>query len=194
MDARVGPEREEGGPRSRPARDLPLVGVSACLLGETVRYDGGHRREPGVAEGLDGSVRLLRICPEVAIGLGTPRETIHLVRRGQDVGLLTTGTRIDLTDRMAAWAERKVAELAAMRICGFILKARSPSCGLSVPEHDDDGRALAGRPGMGAFARVLRERMPDLPVAEEHELRDAEARRAFVARVVAYRDRGGTGA
>lgn len=191
MTARRAPEPREDPSMGRSAGELPLVGVSGCLLGEAVRYDGGHRREPGVAEGLAGSVRLLRICPEVAIGLGTPRETIHLVRIQKEVHLRTTATRIDLTERMAAWAQRKVEELAAAGVCGFILKARSPSCGLAVAEHDEAGAAIDGPPGMGAFARVLRARLPDLPVAEEHELRSEEARRAFVARVAAYRDRGG---
>ncbi|MBZ0268544.1 DUF523 domain-containing protein [bacterium] len=175
--------------RNRFPPRAPLVGVSACLLGDAVRYDGGHRREPGVAEALAREVRFVRICPEVGIGLGTPRETIHLVRRREDVRLRTTATEIDLTDRMAAWADRKVEELEAAGVCGFVLKARSPSCGLEVPEHTEEGEEVPGAPGMGAFARVLRERLPDLPVVEEHELRDEEARSAFVARVNAYRDR-----
>jgi len=168
---------------------MPLVGVSACLLGDAVRYDGGHKREPGVAEALARDVRFVRICPEVGIGLGTPRETIHLVRRGADLRLRTTTTHVDLTERMAAWAARKVDELDAAGVCGFVLKARSPSCGLEVPEHDESGDAIPGPPGMGAFARVLRERLPDLPLAQEHDLRDEAARSAFLDRVRAYRDR-----
>jgi uncharacterized protein YbbK (DUF523 family) len=119
------------------------------------------------------------ICPEVEIGLGTPRETIDLVRVGDgDVRLLQTIARVDLTDRMREYAAARVDGLAALALSGYVLKADSPSCGPS-------GVPIAGGvdTGRGLFAAALIDRFPDLPIVDERALDDPARREAFCARV-----------
>ncbi len=159
----------------------PRVGVSACLLGEKVRYDAAHKRHPWLAEQFGREVEFVPVCPEVEVGLGTPRETIDLVRAVDgEVRLLTTHTRIDLTDRMRRFAAERVAALAGLGLSGYVLKADSPSCGPSgVP-------VIGGGAGRGLFADALQTRLPDLPVADERALDDPDRRDAFVASVLAY--------
>jgi uncharacterized protein YbbK (DUF523 family)/uncharacterized protein YbgA (DUF1722 family) len=165
------------------------VGVSSCLLGEAVRYDGGHKRDAFVADVLASVVRLVPVCPEVGIGLGTPRETLQLLRRDGRVHLVATETRRDHTDAMDAYAHRKVAELAELGIAGYVLKRGSPSCGRDdVPWHGADGDGAAKGPGI--FARILGERLPLLPVEDEARLADAARREHFVERVFAYHELG----
>lgn len=161
------------------------VGVSSCLLGQEVRYDGGHRRDDLLIELLGPRVEWVAVCPEIEIGLGTPRPPIELQEVGGSVRLIMPSTGRDLTAAMGQYAARKVAALAAMGLSGYVLKARSPSCGLgSAPVLF--GTAADGRDS-GIFAAVLRARFPDLPVAEESDLSNAAAIDAFMARVQAYR-------
>jgi uncharacterized protein YbbK (DUF523 family)/uncharacterized protein YbgA (DUF1722 family) len=165
----------------------PRVGISACLLGEAVRYDGAHKRDAFLVEALGAHVEWVPVCPEVELGLGVPREPIRLEggaggRGGAlgtgDVRLVTVTTRRDLTAAMAAFAPARVAALAAEGLAGWVLKARSPSCGpAGVPIEGSD------RTGPGAFAREVRERLPHLPVAHEEALARPAAREAFVAAV-----------
>lgn len=160
----------------------PRVGVSACLLGDPVRYNGGHKRHAWLVDVLGREVEWVPVCPEVEIGLGTPRETIDLVRSDDGaVRLLTTTTRVDLTERMRQFAADRVEALAALDLSGFVLKADSPSCGLHgvrVVGSDD--------PGRGLFAEALVARLPRLPVVDERALEDPERRAAFVTHVRAY--------
>jgi len=160
----------------------PRVGVSACLLGEAVRYNGGHKRHAWLVETLGREVEWVSVCPEMELGLGTPRETIDLVRvTDGDVRLLTTRTRIDLTDRMRRFAADRVEALASMDLSGYVLKADSPSCGLSgVPVTGSDNT------GRGLFAEALVARLAELPVIDERALDDPDRRAAFIARVHAY--------
>ena len=158
----------------------PRIGVSACLLGETVRYDGGHKRHEWLVDVLGREVEWVPVCPEVEVGLGTPREPIDLVRTADGIRLLTTRTRVDLTERMGAFAAARVERLATERLSGYVLKADSPSCGpAGVP-------IVAGGSGRGMFAAALLQRFPDLPIADERQLNDPEARQSFAARVRAY--------
>jgi uncharacterized protein YbbK (DUF523 family) len=122
------------------------------------------------------------ICPEVEVGLGTPRETIDLVRISGEVRLLTTVSRVDLTDRMRRYAAARVGALASIDLSGYVLKADSPSCGPS-------GVRILGDSGRGLFAETLLERFPDLPIVDERELDDPAMRDAFVARVHAHHAR-----
>ena len=168
--------------RSGPA---PRIGISACLLGQHVRYDGGHKKDAFVTGVLARFVSLVAVCPEVELGLGTPRESIRLERDGELVRLVAPKSGRDHTDAMRRYAERRVAEIEALDLCGYILKKDSPSCGMEhVRVHA--GRR-ASRTGRGAFAAVILERMPLLPVEEEGRLRDLKLRESFVERVFAYR-------
>jgi uncharacterized protein YbbK (DUF523 family) len=159
----------------------PRVGISRCLLGDEVRYDGGHRLEPTLIDELGVSVEWVPVCPEVEIGMGVPREPIHLAADGRTMRLVGVHTGVEWTDRMQAWAQRRLEELRCLRLSGFVLKARSPSCGLrDVPIRN------AG-PGQGMFAAALMAAMPDLPVEDEERLRDAEVRARFLAHIRGYR-------
>lgn len=170
--------------------DRPRVGVSACLIGWEVRYSGGAKWTPAVAEALAAHVEWVPVCPEVEMGLGVPREAIELVGPAAAPELVGTESRRILTARLARWAEARLAELDALRLCGWVFKARSPSCGTrAVPR-----RAHAGAPlvadGEGLFARAVRRRWPDFPVVEEEDLADPDARARFleaVRRVAATR-------
>jgi uncharacterized protein YbbK (DUF523 family) len=156
------------------------VGISSCLLGQRVRYDGGHRHEACLTDLLGPHVDWVPVCPEVEVGMGTPREPIRLRRRGEDTRLVGVSSGTDHTDAMRGWASRRLEELGAGRLHGYVLKARSPSCGLAVAVE-----GAGTEPGM--FAAALLERFPGLPVAEEESLRDAASRAVFLDRARAYR-------
>jgi uncharacterized protein YbgA (DUF1722 family)/uncharacterized protein YbbK (DUF523 family) len=174
----------------RPSADEPLphrrirVGVSACLLGEKVRYDGGHKHNHLLTDLLGRWFEYVPVCPEVEIGLGTPRETIRLEQHPGGVRLVAPKSGADLTERMTTWAQRRVAGLAALDLSGYVLKKDSPSCGMERVRLYDHGNA--SRTGRGLFAAVLLEREPALPVEEEGRLADAGLRENFVSRVFAY--------
>ena len=181
--------------------ERPRVGISRCLLGDKVRYDGTHKRDGSLIEALSGDVEWVPVCPEVEVGMGTPREPIHLVamsdgvRSGEEcVTLLGVGTGEDWTDRMTQWTRQRVQELQALNLSGFILKARSPSCGVrGVPIRPPSLRfGAAGNPGStgrGLFAQALLDAMPELPIADEEELGDSSARERFRVRILMYRNR-----
>jgi uncharacterized protein YbbK (DUF523 family) len=171
-------------PTRSPAPRIRL-GISACLLGDEVRYDGGHKRDPFLTTVLGPLVEWVKVCPEVEAGMGTPREPIHLVNEGGTIRLLTVTTRIDHTASMTAYAAQKAHALAAEDLCGFILKAESPSCGpAGVKVHPD--AAPATKTGIGLFAQALLARFPDLPIEDEHGLADPQRREQFLERVSAY--------
>ena len=161
------------------------LGISACLLGEPVRFDGGHKRDPFLVESLGAFVEWVPVCPEVELGLGTPRETVRLEVHGGRVRMIASGSRIDHSDAMRAFARRRVAGLARERLSGYILKQGSPSCGLrGVPIHHESGAAL--RSGRGLFAEALLARFPHLPVEEEGRLAAPRLRESFLVRVLIY--------
>ncbi len=163
-----------------------LIAVSACLVGEEVRYDGTHKKDPFIVQTLGRIVQLVPVCPEVGIGLGTPREPIHLVQVGDQVRLVGVATNQDHTAAMIEWARRKVRELERLGICGFILKKDSPSCGMERVRIHRAGQPPL-RTGRGLFAQVLMEALPLLPVEEEGRLHDPALRENFFERVFAYR-------
>lgn len=167
-----------------PAGDI-RVAVSACLVGEQVRYDGGHKRHDFIADELARFVTLVPVCPEVELGLGIPRETIHLIDVGGAVRLRGTESAADHTDGMRTLAQTRAAELDRSELCGYVFKARSPSCGLfTVPIHRDGAPPLPE--GRGVFAQEITNALPELPVEEEGRLHDPAVREAFVERVFAY--------
>ncbi len=161
------------------------LGVSACLLGEQVRYDGGHKRDLFLLNTLGAFVQWVPVCPEVEIGLGTPREAIRLVGDVDDPRLVGVKSGRDLTDTMRMWARGQLEGLAALRLHGYVLKKNSPSCGLfrvRVYDHND----VPARTGRGIYADELVKRLPLMPVEEEGRLHDMPLRENFIGRVIAY--------
>ena len=167
--------------------DDPIrIGVSSCLLGNQVRYDGGHKRDGFLVETFGRYVEWVPVCPEVEIGLGTPRPTLRLERHADEVRLVMPKTGEDHTEAMRRYAAKRVAGLADEDLCGYILKKNSPSCGMERVKVYG-GNAIPSRAGRGLFAEALLGRYPNLPVEEEGRLNDPALRESFVERVFAYR-------
>jgi uncharacterized protein YbgA (DUF1722 family)/uncharacterized protein YbbK (DUF523 family) len=162
------------------------IGVSSCLLGQKVRFDGGHKRDAFLVDTFGQFVEWVPVCPEAEIGMGIPREPIRLQRVGPSIRLLGVKTATDHTDSMSQWAARRVEALAREALDGYILKKDSPSCGMERVKVYDTGGAPA-RTGRGLFADALIARLPLLPVEEEGRLSDPRLRDNFVERVFAYR-------
>jgi uncharacterized protein YbbK (DUF523 family) len=174
------------------ARSAPRVrvGISACLLGQKVRYDGGHTLDRRITLPLGRLFEWVPVCPEVELGLGVPRETLRLEGDPRRPRLVFERARRDITARMSTWSRRRLAELGRLDLCGYVLKSRSPSCGLrSVPVHRTGRPGAPPRRGSGVFARALMKRFPRLPIEEEEALHERARRERFVRRVLAYRRR-----
>lgn len=166
--------------------DVVRLGVSACLLGQQVRYDGGHKRNPFLIDVLGPFVQWVAVCPEAEAGFGTPRESMRLERRRDGVHLMTVRSKVDVTAQLLEVAERRVPELAAMDLDGYVFKKDSPSCGLMrVKVYGPSG--MADRDGRGLFADAVARAMPLLPTEEEGRLGDPHLRENFVERVFGYR-------
>lgn len=168
------------------ATGRPLLGVSACLLGQPVRFDGGHKKNNFILDSLSGHVDVVSLCPEMAAGFATPRPTMQLRQRGDEIRLvLSKDPGTDLTEQMNSYAHSKVDSLA--HLDGFIFKKDSPSCGVfrvPVVVHEEGYR---NRQGTGLFAQVFIERHPLIPVEEEGRLSDAALCENFFERIYAYR-------
>jgi len=161
------------------------IGVSACLLGERVRYDGGHKRDRWLTGTLARFVRFVPVCPEADIGLGTPREPIEIRRERGTLRLVGIRSGDDHTAAMRAYARKRVRQLSALGLCGYVLKSGSPSCGMErVPIHASTGKRIAS--GRGFFADELLSYLTAMPVEEEARLDDAASRESFIERVLAY--------
>ena len=164
----------------------PRVGISACLLGQRVRYDGRHQRATFLIQALGPFVTWVPVCPEVEVGMGVPREAIRLVGSARQPRLLGERSGRDWTAAMQRYAERRVTQLVRLRLSGYIFKSDSPSCGLERVRvyRRADGAPI--RTGRGLFARVLTERRPLLPVEDERRLNTPQRCARFIARVFAY--------
>lgn len=162
--------------------DKPLVGISACLLGEPVRYDGGNKLDTYLRDTLAKYVEFFPVCPETESGMGVPRPPLHLVKQGDAVRLFTRATAEDMTDKLHTWMHGRLAGLNAMPLCGFILKARSPSCGLHSARIQQAGHGTI-KNGNGLFVSGLIDSFPGLPLAHEEQLQDATLRDCFIARI-----------
>jgi uncharacterized protein YbgA (DUF1722 family)/uncharacterized protein YbbK (DUF523 family) len=161
------------------------IGVSACLLGAKVRYDGQHKLDHWITGTLGAFVTFVPMCPEMDIGLGTPRETIRIEQGDGGLRLVAPKSGRDLTDAMMSYAQGKCRSLLAENLSGFILKKDSPSCGLErVRVYGPSG--MAHRTGVGFFAAELLKRYPLLPIEEEGRLHDPWLRENFLERVFAY--------
>jgi uncharacterized protein YbgA (DUF1722 family)/uncharacterized protein YbbK (DUF523 family) len=162
------------------------VGISACLLGQAVRYDGGHKRDRYITDTLGEFFEWVPICPEVELGLGTPRETLRLEGNAAAPRLVFATSRGDITQAMQAWATSRLDGLDRLDLSGYILKSDSPSCGMErVRVYRPSG--IPGKDGIGIFARDLMDRFPLLPVEEEGRLHDLPLRENFIERVICYR-------
>lgn len=162
------------------------LGISACLLGEKVRYDGGHKLDRYLTDVLGKYVEYVPVCPEVEAGFGVPREAMHLEGDPHAPRLVTRNTRRDLTEPMLAWATKRVVELEAHNLCGFIFKSRSPSSGMErIPVYNAKGMPV--KKGVGLFARAFMEHFPLLPVEDEGRLHDLHLRENFIERVFVFK-------
>ena len=158
------------------------LGVSTCLLGESVRYDGGHKHDHFLTDTLGQYVDYIPVCPEVECGLPVPREAMRLVGDPESPRLVTIRTGVDLTDQMVKWAHRRLGELAEEDLCGFIFKSRSPSSGMErVKVYNDKGMPVKN--GRGIFAGMFMDRFPLIPTEEEGRLKDPLLRENFIARI-----------
>jgi uncharacterized protein YbgA (DUF1722 family)/uncharacterized protein YbbK (DUF523 family) len=168
--------------------NTPLkIGISACLLGQNVRYNGGHALNRFVAHTLGQFVSFVPVCPEVECGLGTPRETLRLVGTIESPRLVTSRTQIDHTERMQTWARKRLDRLAEEDLCGFVFKKDSPSSGLMrVKVYNDKGQP--NKNGVGMFARAFTERFPRIPVEEEGRLNDPKLRENFIEQIFTLKD------
>jgi uncharacterized protein YbgA (DUF1722 family)/uncharacterized protein YbbK (DUF523 family) len=156
------------------------------LLGEEVRWDGGHKRDRFLTDVLEPYVEWVPLCPEVEIGMGTPREPVRLVRRDGEVVMLGTKSGRDWSAPMRAWAEKRSRQLSRLDLRGYVLKKDSPSCGMErVKVRSEKG--MPKKEGQGLFAEALLRHHPTLPVEEEGRLHDAVLRENFVERIFAYR-------
>lgn len=161
------------------------VGVSSCLLGEKVRYDGGHKRDYYITDVLGRFFTFVPVCPEIGCGMPVPREAMRLEGDPGHPRLVTHKSRIDKTEQMDAFCRQKITELAGEDLCGFIFKKNSPSSGLFRVKVYNEGMPV--RSGSGLFAAAVVKRFPLLPAEEEGRLNDADIRENFIERVFSYR-------
>ncbi|HBO44606.1 MAG TPA: DUF1722 domain-containing protein [Planctomycetaceae bacterium] len=169
-----------------PPSDEPIrIGISTCLLGERVRYDGGHKHDPFLTNTLGRYFEWVPSCPEVAIGLGVPRPTIRLQAGEDGVRLVMPDRGDDLTARMQAYSHERIRQLEREDLRGYVLKKQSPSCGMERVKVYQ-GRGMPRRDGVGLFAAALLEHFPNLPIEEEGRLHDPNLRENWIERVFAY--------
>ena len=155
------------------------IGISSCLLGESVRYDGGHRLDIFLRDTLGQYVDYVPVCPEVECGLGVPRESMHLAGNPEYPRLVTTRTGVDLTEKMTRWASKRIRELESENLSGFIFKSRSPSCGIKSVQIVQEN-VQSAKQGVGVFAKAFMENFPQVPVEDEGSLGDPGARDDFI--------------
>ncbi|MBF0210841.1 MAG: DUF523 and DUF1722 domain-containing protein [Desulfamplus sp.] len=159
------------------------IGVSTCLLGKNVRYDGGHSHDPFITGTLGQFLEYVAVCPEVECGMTTPREAIRLVGDVDNPKLMTQKTGIDKTSMMQGWIEKKLKELEKEELCGFIFKNKSPSSGLyRIKVYGEDGQVKSNN-GVGLFARAFTSHFPRIPVEESGRLHDPKLRENFIENI-----------
>ena len=166
--------------------ELLRLGISRCLLGEEVRFDGGHKRDNFLTEVLGRYVEWVPVCPEVEAGLGTPREAMRLVGDPQDPRLVTIKSGMDHTRALETMTTNRIEELKNLDLSGYVFKKGSPSCGIKrVRNYNEHG--MPSRNGVGLFARAFIEQFPLIPVEDEGRLCDPTLRENFIERVFYYR-------
>ncbi len=167
--------------------DAIVVGISSCLLGEKVRFDSGHKQSSYVNKELVDYFEFVSICPEVGMGLPVPRPTIRLITNEERIALVDTKdyTR-DHTDGMMRFTREKVAEIKDTEMCGYIVCAKSPSCGMERVKVYGNGHASTD--GIGLYTKHLMEQMPWLPVEEDGRLNDPVLKENFISRIYSLKD------
>ncbi len=162
------------------------LGISSCLLGENVRYDGGHNLDHFLKDTLGEYFEYVSVCPEVECGLGIPREPMHLEGDPDSLFLITNRTRKDMTRRMVNWAQKRVTQLGKEVLCGFIFKSDSPSSGMErIKIYNENRRPV--KKGVGIFAGIFMAHFPLLPVEDEGRLHDPVLRDNFIERIFALK-------
>lgn len=162
------------------------LGVSTCLLGEKVRWDGGHKLDRFLRDTLGQHVDFVPVCPEMECGFGKPREPFRLEGDPEAPRLLTTHSRKDFTGRMVKWAKKRVVALEKEDLCGFIFKGNSPSCGMErVRVYNEKGMPV--KKGRGIFAGIFMDHFPLIPVEDEGRLHDPGLRENFIERIFALK-------
>lgn len=158
------------------------IGISTCLLGENVRFDGGHKLDRFLRDTLGRYVHYVPVCPETECGMGIPRESMRLQGSPEAPRLVTSRTKVDKTDMMVIWAKKRLVQLEEENLCGFIFKSDSPSSGMErVKVYDDKG--VPAKRGVGIFARMFMDQLPLVPVEEEGRLHDEVLRENFIERI-----------
>jgi uncharacterized protein YbgA (DUF1722 family)/uncharacterized protein YbbK (DUF523 family) len=165
---------------------LPIqVGISTCLLGEKVRFDGGHKKDRYLTDVLSNYFEFVATCPEIEIGMGVPRDSVRLVNTSNSIRMIGPKTNTDWTDKMVSYSEKLVKKFSASNLSGYILKSDSPTCGMErVRIYNPSG--IPNKNGRGLFAEALIKSNPYLPVEEEGRLNDAKIRENFITRVFSY--------
>ncbi len=162
--------------------DRIKMGISACLLGQKVRYDGGHKLDHFLTDTLGQFVEYVPVCPEVECGFGVPREAFRLEGDPKAPRLITRRSKADYTEPMVQWAEKRVRQLEKEALCGFIFKSKSPSSGMErVKVYNEKGMPV--KKGSGIFARIFMEHFPLIPVEDEGRIHDPKLRENFIERV-----------
>ncbi len=158
------------------------LGISSCLLGNNVRYDGGHKLDRFLTDTLGKYVDYVPVCPEVECGLSIPRPSMRLEGNPESPRLIVTSTREDLTERMENWAKKRVADLAEEDLCGYIFKSDSPSSGMERVKVYNE-KSMPVKNGVGLFAAIFMKHFPLLPVEDEGRLHDPGLRENFIERI-----------
>lgn len=162
------------------------IGISSCLLGNNVRYDGGHKWDRYLTDTLGGYFEWVPVCPEVEYGLPIPRESLRLVGDPANPRIVTVRTGVDHTDGMLKWADTKLKDLGNEDLCGFIFKSRSPSSGISgIKVYTPSG--MPSHRGTGIFGGAFMRYFPLIPVIDEGRLHDPQLRENFIERVFVYK-------
>ncbi len=161
------------------------IGISSCLLGNKVRYDGQHSHDRFLTQTLGLYTEYVPVCPEVECGMSTPREAVRLVGTPESPRLVTRKTDIDKTPMMNAWIKKKLKMLEKEDLCGFIFKNKSPSSGLyRIRVYGDDDKVR--KTGTGLFARAFTEHFPRVPVEEAGRLHDPKLREQFIENIFSF--------
>lgn len=161
------------------------IGISSCLMGNSVRYDGGHKLDILLRDTLGSFVEYVPVCPESECGLGIPREAMRLEGDPENPRLMTINSRKNITVKMKKWAVKRIMELKKEDLCGFIFKSKSPSCGMEhVTVYNE--KDMPDLKGIGLFAREFMDQFPLIPVEYEGQLHDPALRKYFIERILSY--------
>ena len=163
----------------------PLIGISSCLLGFCVRYDGKSNYDPCIALGLADTAEFLAICPEEQSGMSIPREPMDLYEVSGEVRLITVNTGRDMTVVLRNWVENQLSEMKELPIKGFILKSGSPSCGFCSARIHRNG--VLYRNGTGIFSHALKRSYPDIPAVQDTDLNSPDKIASFIELTGGYR-------